>query len=124
MGKEVESMGKVKITAYDLTEKELSFLCSLVRAFGRFGLSIKARAKPMFFYSNIEFSLYMEFDRKKYNSAMKNTGKNKIIILSSETIRQRMRKGETADAIAADFGIGRATLFRHLKKAETAHTGE
>lgn len=117
-------MGKVKITAYDLTQKELSFLCMLVRAFGRFGLSIKAHASPMFFYSNIEFALYMEFDRKKYDSAMKGMGKNRIIILSAETIRQRMKNGETADAIAADFGIGRATLFRYLKKAETPQPNE
>ena len=117
-------MGKVKITAYDLTEKELSFLCMLVRAFGRFGLSIKAHASPMLFYSNIEFSLHMEFDRKKYNSAMKGMGKNRIIILSADTIRQRMKNGETADVIAADFGIGRATLFRYLRKAKTPQTDE
>lgn len=117
-----EKQGKntdcVRIETYDMTEKELAFLCRLVRAFGGFGLSIKVFRHAFHLHKGSWYSVFLIFDSGKYKKAMNGKGRKKIVVLSAESIRCRMSAGETADQIAADFGIGRATLFRYLKKAE------
>lgn len=66
------------------------------------------------------YSLIINYDtdiiQHKIN---RNAGANKKYIgqISTATIRERM-KTESAEAIAADLGISRATLFRRLKNAE------
>ena len=108
----------------DLKQKDLVFLYRLVRAFSEFGLSIKVKKQTFLIFDDVIYHIYFIFDTKKFRASTKNRPKRKTVVLSAERIRERMNNGETADEIAADFGVGRATLFRYLRKAEADHTGE
>lgn len=50
--------------------------------------------------------------------------KERYLNVTPEEVRNRMKAGESAEAIAKDLGISRATLFRRLKNAEENYFDE
>lgn len=114
----MQGKNKITLIGYGLDENDTAFLNRLERAFAAMGLSITVKKRPFLISDDTEHIVTLTFDERKYKGVIRNNGRKKTAIISAEAIRRRLADGETADKIAADLGIGRATLFRHLKKAE------
>lgn len=96
----------------NITAEEREIMKGINRKFSECGLQIFAEERDTY-TANTQYDLFIVFDENKA------TGRKEKPLPDSEQIRQRMEKGETAEAIADELGVGRATLFRHLKKAES-----
>lgn len=72
--------------------------------------------------NDIYTSLAIRYNPQKIKEKLKrNAGRKGSVITGDWTvgqIRERMKQGETAEDIAKELGVSRATLFRKLKEAE------
>ena len=95
-----------------LTAEEREIVNQINRKFSECGLQVLVEEMDTY-KENSRYDLFIVFDENK------SAGRKEKALPESEEIRQRMEKGETAEAIADELGVGRATLFRHLKKSES-----
>lgn len=95
-----------------ITPEEKEIMKSINRKFSECGLQVFTEERATY-TENTRYDLFIVFDENKA------TGRKEKPLPEPDQIRQRMERGETAEEIADDLGVGRATLFRHLKKAES-----
>lgn len=100
-----------------MTKEEREIVEKINNSFSEHGLQILVEEQQNY-SSNSHFHVFIVFDEKK------NIGRREKPLPDAEEIRALMQAGRTADEIAAVLGVGRATLFRHLKKSETSHSGD
>lgn len=102
--------------AYEPDDQEKEKVAELNELLKDFGVSFKLQQTGR----NKDNSIVIYYDTEKMEQKKKrNAGAKRKYLGYHEAaaIRERM-KMESADQIAQDLGIGRATLFRRLKKAE------
>lgn len=100
-----------------MTKKEWEIVEKINNSFSEHGLQILVEEQDSY-SSNSHFHVFIVFDEKK------NIGRREKPLPDANEIRELMQAGRTADDIAASLGVGRATLFRYLKKSEAFQTGE
>lgn len=94
-----------------LTAEEREQVQKINKIFGDHGLQVLIEEQQTC-SSNQRFDIFIVFDEKAQ------TGRREKVLPDPAEIRSRMEKGEKAEDIADALGVGRATLFRHLKKTE------
>lgn len=102
--------------AYEPDDQEKEKVAELNELLKDLGVSFKLQQTGR----NKDNSIVIYYDTEKMEQKTKrNAGAKRKYLGYHEAaaIRERM-KTESADQIAQDLGIGRATLFRRLKKAE------
>jgi hypothetical protein len=94
-----------------LTAEEREQVQKINKIFGDHGLQVLIEEQQTC-SSNQRYDVFIVFDEKAQ------TGRREKVLPDPAEIRSRMEKGEKAENIADELGVGRATLFRHLKKTE------
>lgn len=95
----------------NITAEEKELMRQINRKFSECGLQVFAEERDTY-TANTQYDFFIVFDENKA------AGRKEKPLPEPEEIRKRMENGETAEAIAEELGVGRATLFRHLKKSE------
>lgn len=95
-----------------LTAEERENVQKINKNFGEYGLQVLIEEQQSC-SSNQRYDVFIVFDEKPQ------TGRREKALPDPAEIRSRMDNGEAADDIAAELGVGRATLFRYLKKTES-----
>ena len=100
-----------------MTRKEREIIEKINNTFSEYGLQVLIEEQEQYSI-NTRFHVFIVFDEKK------NIGRREKPLPDADEIRELMQAGRTADEIAASLGVGRATLFRHLKKSETSQASD